>query len=185
MRTQVDGVAVLGVTAASGTGKTTLLRGVLPHLRAQGLRVGCIKHTHHDIEIDRPGKDSHVLRSAGAQQMLLTAPRGWALMVDTTDAHDDDFSVVVRRLDLGALDVVLVEGYKFEDFAKIALHRHALSGPLVMPQDANVIAVATDQQPLPACAVPSFALDDVARIAAFILRHCTTLGSLPAGITRT
>ena len=39
MRTTIDGVPVLGVMANSGTGKTTLLRALLPCLRAAGLRV--------------------------------------------------------------------------------------------------------------------------------------------------
>ena len=71
MSTTIDDVPVIGVMASSGTGKTTLLRALLPRLRAAGLRVACVKHTHHSIEIDKPGKDSHSLRAAGDEQMLL------------------------------------------------------------------------------------------------------------------
>ena len=45
-------------------GKTTLVECLLPELRARGLRVSLIKHSHKDIEIDRPGKDSYRLREA-------------------------------------------------------------------------------------------------------------------------
>ncbi len=185
MRNNIDGVPVLGVAAVSGAGKTTLLRALLPRLRAAGLRVGCIKHTHHAIDIDRPGKDSHILRAAGAEQVLLTSPSGWALMVDTSRSASEDFTQLVRHLDLTKLDVVLVEGYKFEDFPKLALHRHDLSGAMTPPEDATVIAIASNQQPLPRADIPVFALDDIAAIAHFIIRHCARLQGLRDDDTRT
>jgi Molybdopterin guanine dinucleotide synthesis protein B len=43
--------------AYSGTGKTTLLRQLIPLLAQQGLRTGIIKHAHHEFDIDIPGKD--------------------------------------------------------------------------------------------------------------------------------
>ncbi|MCC6710379.1 MAG: molybdopterin-guanine dinucleotide biosynthesis protein B [Gammaproteobacteria bacterium] len=185
MRTTIDGVPVIGVMATSGTGKTTLLRALLPRLRDAGLRVACVKHTHHHIEIDKPGKDSHTLRAAGAQQMLLASPGGWALMVDAPATDGDDFTTLVRHLQLRSLDLVLVEGFKFEDFPKLALHRYDLSGALEPPTDATVIALASNQRPLPAAAVPLFALDDAAGIAAFIIHHCTQLSALRADTART
>lgn len=185
MRTTIDGVPVIGVMATSGTGKTTLLRALLPRLRAAGLRVACVKHTHHAIEIDKPGKDSHTLRAAGAEQMLLASPTGWALMVDTPAAAGDDFTTLVRHLQLRTLDLVLVEGFKFEDFPKLALHRYDLTGPLEVPQDDTVIAMASNQAPLPAAPMPLFALDDASSMAAFIIRHCAQVTALHANPART
>ena len=57
---------VLGFAAFSGTGKTTLLKQLIPLFRQQGIRVALIKHAHHDFDIDIPGKDSYELRKAGA-----------------------------------------------------------------------------------------------------------------------
>jgi molybdopterin-guanine dinucleotide biosynthesis protein len=59
--TELYCVPVLGFVAASGTGKTTLLIRLIPVLRERGLRCAVIKHSHHDVAIDRPGKDSHRL----------------------------------------------------------------------------------------------------------------------------
>ncbi len=64
---------VMGFSAYSGTGKTTLLSKVIPLLTAKGYRIGIIKHTHHNIDIDKPGKDSHVLREAGAAQTVIAS----------------------------------------------------------------------------------------------------------------
>lgn len=185
MRTVIDGVPVIGVMATSGTGKTTLLRALLPRLRDAGLRVACVKHTHHVIEIDKPGKDSHTLRAAGAQQMLLASPSGWALMVDTPATAGDDFTTLVRHLQLRTLDLVLVEGFKFEDFPKLALHHYDLSGALEVPVDDTVIAMASNQLPLPQAHLPIFALDDAASIAAFIIHHCARIQSPRADNART
>ncbi|MDR2989245.1 MAG: molybdopterin-guanine dinucleotide biosynthesis protein B, partial [Providencia alcalifaciens] len=76
---------LLGITAYSGTGKTTLLKKVIPLLRQRHVRVGLIKHTHHDMEIDTPGKDSYELRKAGADQTLVASNQRWALMTETPE----------------------------------------------------------------------------------------------------
>ena len=52
---------LLGFAAYSGTGKTTLLSKLIPLLTKKGYRIGIIKHTHHNIDIDKPGKDSFVI----------------------------------------------------------------------------------------------------------------------------
>ncbi|MCB1748081.1 MAG: molybdopterin-guanine dinucleotide biosynthesis protein B [Gammaproteobacteria bacterium] len=168
MLEHVAGVAVLGVIAASGTGKTTLLRRVIPHLTADGLRVGCIKHTHHPFDIDQPGKDSYLLRAAGAEQMLLGSAGHWALMVDTGDTTDAPLAELIARLDLARLDVVLVEGFRGEDIPRIEVHRHELGLAPLCRDTANVVALATNQRPTPTVAVPILDLDDAAAIATFV-----------------
>lgn len=163
--------------AASGTGKTTLLSRVIPFLTEAGLRVGCIKHTHHPFEIDRPGKDSYQLRAAGASQMLLGSAGRWALMVETGDDVDAPLAELVGRLQLDALDIVLVEGFRLEDIPKIELHRHELSGDFDRPGASHVIAVATNQSPPPALEQPVLDIDDPAAVAAFIRAHAERLHS--------
>lgn len=167
---------VLGFAAFSGTGKTTLLVQLLPRLRAAGLRIGMIKHAHHKFDVDVPGKDSYELRKAGASQMLVTSSRRWALMTDLDEERDPVLQEMLDRLDQGGLDLVLVEGFKHEAFPKIELHRPAMGSPLLYPQDASVIAVATDA-PLPEPAgLPLLDLNDVAGIAAFVQAFCARGG---------
>lgn len=165
------GVPLVGIIAASGTGKTTLLRAVIPFLNASGLRVGCIKHTHHPFEIDQPGKDSYLLRSAGASQMLLGSAGRWALMVETGDEQDIDLLPLVERLHLEQLDLILVEGYRLEDIPKIEVHRDDLGTPLLSTASPQVIAVATNQQPPPVLPVPVLDIDRPETVAEFIRGH--------------
>lgn len=73
-------IPLLAIAAWSGTGKTTLLKKLIPALCEHGIRPGLIKHTHHDMDVDKPGKDSYELRKAGAAQTLVASQQRWALM---------------------------------------------------------------------------------------------------------
>ena len=63
---------IFGLIGWSGSGKTTLIRRLIPELISRGYRVSTMKHTHHNFDIDKPGKDSHEHRVAGASQVLIT-----------------------------------------------------------------------------------------------------------------
>lgn len=160
---------VLGFAAWSGTGKTTLLKQVLPLLRAQGLRVGMLKHAHHEFDIDQPGKDSYELRKAGAEQMLIASSWRWALMVEAPVAGDVSLWDMLARLERDSLDLILVEGFKHERFPKIELHRAAVGKPLLFPDDDAIIALASDT-PI-ATTLPQLDINDPAAVAAFIANY--------------
>ena len=65
---------VIGFSAYSGTGKTTLMEQVIRLLTENGVRVAVIKHDVHGFEIDRPGKDSYRHAQAGAHTVVITSP---------------------------------------------------------------------------------------------------------------
>lgn len=165
-----DRKRVFGLAGFSGSGKTTLLEKLIPHFVARGLVVSVIKQTHHDFDIDRPGKDSWRHRQAGASEVLLASDRRWALMHELRGAPAPTLMEQVARL--SPCDLVLVEGWKREPIPKLEVHRPALGKPLLHPDDAHVRALASDT-PL-ATVLPWFHLDDVEGIARFIL-HTTGL----------
>ncbi|MEK6242016.1 MAG: molybdopterin-guanine dinucleotide biosynthesis protein B, partial [Escherichia coli] len=88
-------IPLLAFAAWSGTGKTTLLKKLIPALCARGIRPGLIKHTHHDMDVDKPGKDSYELRKAGAAQTIVASQQRWALMTETPDEEELDLQQVV------------------------------------------------------------------------------------------
>lgn len=138
-------IPLLAIAAWSGTGKTTLLKKLIPALCARGIRPGLIKHTHHDMDVDKPGKDSYELRKAGAAQTLVASPQRWALMTETPEEPELDLAWLVSRMDASKLDLVLVEGFKHEAVAKIVLFREAAghdANELVL--DEYTLAVASD-----------------------------------------
>ncbi len=165
------GVPILGFIAPSGTGKTTLLQALIPRLAAAGLRVGCVKHTHHPFDIDHPGKDSHTLRAAGASQVLIGSHARWALIVESPGAADPTLVQLLDRLGLDQLDLVLVEGYKLESIPQVEVHRVECSSTLQTTASRAVIAVASNQQPAPLLDVPVYDLDQPDALAQHILRH--------------
>lgn len=172
-------VPILGFAAWSGTGKTTLLAKVLPRLRDRGLRVAVVKHAHHSFDVDHPGKDSYELRKAGAAQMLIASRARWALMVEHARDREPRLDEVLLELDQGALDLVLVEGFKEERFAKIELHRPSLGAPLLYPRDDTIIAVATDA-PLPKpTRLPLLDLNRPDDIAEFVIDWSNAGGAPP------
>jgi len=161
-------IPVLGFAAYSGTGKTTLLKQLLPLLRSHGLRIGMIKHAHHDFDIDTPGKDSYELRKAGANEMLIASGKRWALMVETEKKGDPVLQEMLDRLDQNNLDLVLVEGFKHEAFSKIELHRPSIEKPLIFPEDPNVIAIATDAELSRKTELPLLDINDIQAVVDFI-----------------
>ena len=137
---------LLGIAAYSGTGKTTLLKSLIPLLLQRQIRVGLIKHTHHNMEIDTPGKDSYELRKSGAHQTLVASDCRWALMTETPEQSPLDLHYLASRLDPSTIDLILVEGFKHEPISKIALYREAVGKPFAGLIDEYVIALASDTQ---------------------------------------
>lgn len=167
---------IIGFAAYSGTGKTTLLRALLPLLKARGIRVGMVKHAHHTFEVDQPGKDSYELRKAGAAQMLIASRSRWALMVEKARDHDVTLDDVLLELDQGELDLILVEGFKEEAFEKIELHRPSLGHTPMCVEDKNIVAIATDAPLNYAPNLPVLDLNLPEAVAEFILGHFSIKG---------
>ncbi|WP_196208455.1 molybdopterin-guanine dinucleotide biosynthesis protein MobB [Citrobacter sp. Res13-Sevr-PEB04-36] len=160
-------IPLLGIAAWSGTGKTTLLKKLIPELCAKGIRPGLIKHTHHNMDVDKPGKDSYELRKAGAAQTLVASQQRWALMTETPEEPELDLAYLVSRMDAATLDLVLVEGFKHESIAKILLFReHCGHSAEEFTIDEYVVAVASDA-PLEVD-IPLLDINDVQQIAGFV-----------------
>lgn len=162
-------IPVLGFVAASGTGKTTLLSQLIPLLKQRGLRVGLIKHSHHDFDIDQPGKDSFRLRQAGASPVLLVSQYRRAMITEFTPAEEPRLADQIKQFNQAELDLILVEGFRVERFPKIELHRAELQQPLLYPSDPNIIAIATDVVLETPDYVAQLELNRPETIAAFIL----------------
>lgn len=156
-----------GITGWKDSGKTTLTERLVARFVAQGLSVSTVKHSHHDTEIDHPGRDSFRHRQAGAGQVIVSSPRRWALMTELRGGEEPPLDALLARL--SPCDLVLVEGYKRAPHPKVEAHRVETGRPLLAPGNPTVRAVASNGAPQ--VGVPLFALDDVEGIAAFILRE--------------
>lgn len=133
---------VLAVVGWSGSGKTTLLEFLVAQLSARGLRVNVVKHSHHDIELEPPHKDSARLRMAGAAEVLIASPYRYAILRELRGDREPPLAEQLARL--APADLTLVEGYKWEPLPKLEVFRPALGRAPLYPDDPLVLAVASD-----------------------------------------
>lgn len=140
-----DSGRVLGVVGWSGSGKTSLLERLIARLAGQGLRVNVVKHSHHDVELEPPRKDSARLRMAGAAEVMLASPYRVAILRELRGAREPSLAEHLARL--APADLTLVEGYKWEPIPKLEVFRPGLGRPALYPDDPHIVAVASDAPP--------------------------------------
>lgn len=158
---------VFGVVGFKNAGKTGLMVRLVTAFAQRGVQVSTIKHAHHAVDIDRPGKDSFRHREAGAQEVLLASQARWALMSELRGAPEPALPDLLSRL--SPCDLVLVEGYKRDSHPKIEAFRQSAGHALMAPDEDTIQAVASDVV-LPGCSKPVFDLNDTDTIATFIAR---------------
>ncbi|MEP3633295.1 MAG: molybdopterin-guanine dinucleotide biosynthesis protein B [Shimia thalassica] len=158
---------VYGVTGWKNAGKTGLMERLVAEFTSRGLRVSTLKHAHHKVDVDQPGRDSYRHREAGAHQVLLASENRWALMTELRGEQEPSLSDLLAQL--APVDLVLIEGYKREPHPKIEAWRSDANNPLIALDDPTIRAVATDT-PLDLDR-PQFDLDDTVAIADFITKE--------------
>ncbi len=159
---------MFGLAGWSGSGKTTLVVKLLPEIIGRGYRVSTMKHTHHQFDMDKPGKDSHNHRMAGAEEVMVTSSTRWALLHELRGDAEPDIETLISRM--SPVDLVLIEGFKSYPHAKLEVHRPSLGKDLLAESDDSVVAIATDE-PFSFGSLPILDLDDTKAIADFIIGH--------------
>lgn len=156
---------VFGFAGWSDSGKTTLIEQLVPRFVQQGVSVSLIKHAHHQFDIDRPGKDSYRHRHAGCTEVMITSDVRWALMHELRGAREPTLEEQMGHM--SPVDLLLVEGWKWQPIPKLEVYREVIGKPLLHPGDQDIIGVASD---VPVkTTLPNFAIGDYDRIAQFVL----------------
>jgi molybdopterin-guanine dinucleotide biosynthesis protein B len=160
---------VIGFAGWSGSGKTTLIVKLIPALIARGLSVSTLKHAHHSLDIDKPGKDSYVHREAGAREVLVASAKRWALMHELREESEPRLADLLPKL--SDVDLVIVEGFKREAHAKLEVHRAELGKPFLFPQDNNIVGLVSDTRTelSDKRQLPTAELDDIGAICELTL----------------
>lgn len=179
---------VFSFVGASGSGKTTFIEKLITVLTGKGYKVGAIKHDAHRFEIDKPGKDSYRFKAAGAVVSLISSHEKHAL-VRSNDEYEPSIDEIILKY-MGGVDLVITEGYKKSSIPKIEVLRRENGNLPVAFGSEYLIGVITDydyqeivrflkeQNCKDPSSIPCFALDDVEKVAEFILskRGLNTLG---------
>lgn len=159
---------VYGVIGWKNAGKTSLMERLVAEITARGFTVSTVKHVHHDVDLDQPGKDTWRHRAAGASEVVLASRHRFAIMHEHRGPEPELAEVLAR---MKPVDLVLVEGYKRDPHPKVEVWRRVTGHGLIQPEDALVRAVATDEAlalPVPV-PVPVLDLNDTRAVADFIL----------------
>ena len=167
---------IFGIAGHSGMGKTTLLERLVPELTSRGLVVSLIKHSHKNIDIDHPGKDSFRLRESGCKEVLLLGNNRWALMHELRGASEPHLDDLLARMT--HCDLVLIEGFKHGYFPKLEVWRASEGKDTLWPDWPGIVAIASDEHQLSQPPVTSgtsspagLLLTDVGVIADFVLAN--------------
>ena len=159
---QLKQPAVLAVSGAHNSGKTTLLEKLIPVLRSRGLKVGVIKHDGHDFTPDVPGTDSYRLREAGAEGVAVYSGQRY-LVTELLHLTEQDLLALFER---HGYDLVLMEGYKSSGWPKIEVVRKAISET---PVSIQPLAIVGD---IPGA---DFGLEEIAPLADWICAQMPAL----------
>jgi len=156
---------VVAVSGWSGAGKTRLLARLIPALARRGVSCAVVKHTRHPHAFDRPGKDTFVLRRAGAVAAAIEGPEETAWFGPAAGG----LRALVALLP--PVDLVLAEGFKDAPVPRIEVHRRRVSREFLCARDRRVFALVTDEPP--PRRVPAFTAGDVEPLADLL---CARLG---------
>jgi molybdopterin-guanine dinucleotide biosynthesis adapter protein len=179
---------IISIAGQSGSGKTTFLEKLIPHLSKKGYRIGVIKHAHCKVEMEKKGKDSWRHKNAGAAATLVISPNLISMVKDykepdfveeLIDSKKENFNYYESLLIENArnylfdMDIIIVEGFKYAPIPKFEIFRVAAGHdkPLFLDDknflyDKNLVGFITDSDYR--VNVPCFGLDDTKLVADFI-----------------
>ncbi len=153
--------AVLAISGAHNSGKTTLIERLLPLLHKEGLAVAVIKHDGHDFVPDVPGTDSYRLREAGAAGVAVYSGKRYLLY---EERQVDEKELLDALTASGRYDLVLLEGFKYSAWPKLEVVR-GVQGPV----SAAPLCIAGDYPGA------ELSLDDPEGIIAWIIKKLPDL----------
>ncbi len=149
------------IVGRKNAGKTTLVCDLVSELTRRGLKVATIKHTHHQHELDTPGKDSHSHREAGAAAVGILSPGMTAIFLPIDRETEDRYAAFEPFIE--SCDIVLVEGDLQASGIRIEVWRGVLTEPPYAASDPEIVAVVSDDPVEVVC--PVWPRENVAAIA--------------------
>ncbi len=156
---------ILCFVGRSNSGKTTVIERLIPELTRVGYRIATVKHAGHGFELDTEGKDSWRHKQAGASAVVVLSKGSMAMFADVSEEIKVE-EIRDRFLD-SEIDLIIAEGWKSEDYPKIAVVREHLGEVTVSTE--GLLAIVS-MKPIQS-SVPCFDRDDIQNLAELIVRH--------------
>ena len=132
------------IVGRRNAGKTTLICELLQDLSRRSLRVATIKHTHHNHELDTPGKDSWKHREAGAVGVGIFSPNliGAFIPLDRSEVSTSGYEQLSGMF--SDCDLLLIEGDLHADGIKLEIWHPNVTEPPYAQRDVSIHAVISD-----------------------------------------
>lgn len=169
-------IPVISFVGSHNCGKTTILEKVIRGLKQKGYKVAVIKHHKGDFEFDIQGKDTWRLAEAGSDVVAISSPQKTAVIKKPEQELTLDR---ITEMVCDGMDIVISEGYKFDDKPKIEVFRSEVSDR-ILSDEKDLVALVTDRRF--DIDVPQFSFDDADGIVKLIIEKYLANTS-PAGVS--
>jgi molybdopterin-guanine dinucleotide biosynthesis protein B len=154
---------ILGICGYSGSGKTTLIKVIVKILSSKGYKIGTIKHTHHDFEFDKPGKDSYEHFHSGALSSMIISDNKMGFVKRGEEMNPEN---LVKKY-FSDCELVIIEGFKnYENIPKIEVYRKEIGKKPLYTELSNCIAIITNEKM--DTSIIQLSINDIDNIAKFI-----------------
>ena len=162
---------VFGIVGWSGSGKTDLTTRIISYYSQKKIIVSSIKHTHHDFEIDKEGKDSQKHVQSGANEVILYNEKKWALISKLQQKSTSIYKILEKFEKKDQL--ILIEGLKHSKFPKLEVIRSSIKKPYIYKNDKNIKAIVIDKEiaDIKLIKLPIFKFSETENIGNFILEY--------------
>ena len=161
---------VFGIVGWSGSGKTDLTTRIIKLFVEMNIIVSSLKHSHHDFEIDKKGKDSHKHIQSGSNEVIIYNEKKWALISKKQEKKHNIEEIINKFSKL--TDIIIIEGLKYGNFAKLEVIRSSIDKPFIFKNDENIKGIVIDKEiPNLKTSLPVFNFSDTKKIGSFILNY--------------
>tara|TARA_B100001540_G_C15787879_1_gene634074 strand:+ start:27 stop:524 length:498 start_codon:yes stop_codon:yes gene_type:complete len=134
---------IVGIVGWKNSGKTYIAQKIISNLNSRNVKVASVKHAHHNFDIDHPETDSYLHRKSGSQEVIISSSKRWAKISELQNKQEKKLNDLIKELEKP--DIVIVEGYKYENHPKIEIIRDFEDkSKFLFKKIKNVIAIISD-----------------------------------------
>ncbi len=117
------------------------MANLVRNLADKGFSVGTLKHSSHAHELDKPGKDSYIHRTAGACPAAMVTSRMAAIYLPTSEETSPENLIKTYYKNT---NIVLIEGWISGPYPKVEIWRKAVERHPLFPDLPTVAALVSD-----------------------------------------
>ncbi len=162
---------VFGIVGWSGSGKTHLICRIIKYLNNKKLNISSIKHSHHNFEVDKKGKDSYEHLRSGSKEVVIYNEYKFAMITQKKNKQIN-LKDIINKFSTDT-DIILIEGLKKGPTKKIEVFKDSIKKPLLCLNDNNIKALVFDKisPKISQISLPKFHIDETIKISSFILKE--------------